>query len=180
MWNARRVAERRPALTRPADPGDGIDVLRRGIDQNVASARCPGGDDDCLDRLLREPTEVVRGRSKEGQLLEGPELGRKPTLVLCRLGQTLAHPDVGVRDRDDPADGLHVALVDFGGLVRTREEAQERAQDAVAFADGEDRLRGDPAFGDRPEIRIERSDIGQSFAECPAARLREESFPEAE
>ena len=64
----------------------GIDVLRRRIDQDVASAGCTGGDDYRLDRLLREPTEVVRGRSKEGQLLEGPQLGRQPTLVLGRLG----------------------------------------------------------------------------------------------
>ena len=107
-----------------------------GIDQDVAAAGGPGRDRHRLDGLLRQAVQIVGGGAQERQLLEGAQLGRQATFVLGRLVEPAAHPDVGVGDRDDAADGFDGPLVDLRGAGRRGEVADEGARHPARLSKG--------------------------------------------
>ena len=142
LWN---VALDAPISAGRTKPDDGVNAGVRRINEDVAAAGCSGGRDDLLDRLLGQPCEIVRRRAKKRQFLQGPEFGSQAALMFGSFRQALAHSNVRVGDRDDPAYCFDVSLVRRTYDVLTREVAQKRSDNPVGLSNREDGERGDRA-----------------------------------
>ena len=96
------------------------------------------------------------------------------------LRKAFAHPDIGICDRDDPADGFHVAVVRPCLVDRPGEVAQEGADEAISLPNRERRVGGHSRVDHIPGTRGIDGPVGEGLLECAAVIGRLELAPEAE
>ena len=98
-----------------------------------------------------------------------------------RLGQALAHPGVVIGDRDDPADGLDVAIVGLGrDFAGSLEVAQEGADEAVAVSNRKDRVRGDARCHHQVRSGLDADGVHEGLLERPTVLRGGKPPPEVE